>query len=265
MASPVKPTLNGSIPISLTSVTKLCVSSVSFRHSTGVYKSDSIGSTGERNTVLTCQSTDVSSNQPASSNCRSSDQPAFRWISAGVSGQLNRRNQPAFKPYASDRPALRKSAGSTCHISLLPPRHRLHFLCFTRVLPSRRRPARFAPPPPFHATAPSLTHTYAAARLHAASPSRRRRASTSAHPAPLRSRTRARAANTPHVRCRHRVPPCRRQGQSRHPCTTRRPRSSTLRRSRSAFSLAGCSPFCSSHFLRCFRAALAFQHSRATF
>ena len=184
-----------------------------------------------------------------------------------VSGQLNRRNQPAFKPYASDRPALRKSAGSTCHISLLPPRRRLHFLCFTRVLPSRHRPTRFAPPPPFHATAPSLTHTYAAARLHAASPSRRRRESTSAHPVPLRSRTRARAANTPPVRCRHRVPPRRCQGQSRRPCTTRRPRSSTLHRSRSrsAFSLAGCSTFCPSHFLRCFRAALAFQHSRATF
>ena len=137
MGSPVKPTFNGSIPIGLTGVTKLCVSSVSFRRSTGVYKSDSIGSTGEHNTDETKQSTGVSSNQPASSNSISLVQPAFRCRSDEVSGQLNRRNQPAFKPYASDRPALRKSAGSTCHISLLPPRRRRHFLCFTRVPPSR--------------------------------------------------------------------------------------------------------------------------------
>src|SRR6185312_6189666 len=111
--------LNGSIPIGLTGVTKLCLSSVSFRRSTGVYKSDSIGSTSECNTVLTCQSTGVSINQPASSNSISSVQPAFRCRSGGVSDQLNRCNQPVFKPYVSDRPVLKKIAGPTCHICVL--------------------------------------------------------------------------------------------------------------------------------------------------
>ena len=117
---------------------------------------------------MTCQSTGVSSNQPASSNSISSVQPAFRCRSGGVSGQLNRRNQPAFKPYASDRPALRKSAGSTCHISLLPPRRRLRLLCFARISPvsSRRRAPylliprrRSITPPRIHS--PSLTPSLA--------------------------------------------------------------------------------------------------------
>ena len=148
MASPVKPTLNGSIPIGLTGVTKLCLSSVSFRRSTGVYKSDSIGSTGERNTVLTCQSTGVSSNQPASPNSISSVQPAFRWISAGVSGKLNRSNQPAFKPYASDRPALKKNAGPTCHIYLSP--------VFSLSLFSLHAAARLEPPRCLRRSTPPL-------------------------------------------------------------------------------------------------------------
>src|SRR6185312_996350 len=157
--------LNGSIPIGLTGVTKLCLSSVSFRRSTGVYKSDSIGSTGERNTVLTCQSTGVSSNQPASSISISSVQPAFRWISAGVSGELNRRNQPAFKPYASDRPALKKNAEPTCHIYLSPAfslsLFSLHAAARldplrTAAFPSRRH--RSTSPPPAHRHSRHILH-----------------------------------------------------------------------------------------------------------
>ena len=165
MASPVKSTLNGSIPIGLTDVTKLCLSSVSFRSSTSVYKSDIIGSTGERNTVLTCQSTGVSSNQPASSICISSVQPAFRWISAGVSGKLNRRNQPAFKPYASDRPALRIIVG--------PP---VIYVSCPRTSSSLFRPTPAAADlvlaPPLASAPPPL----AAARLHVEPPPPRPRA-----------------------------------------------------------------------------------------
>ena len=181
MTSPVKPTLNGSIPIGLTGVTKLCLSSVSFRRSTGVYKSDSIGSTGERNTVLTCQSTGVSSNQPASSISISSVQPAFRWISAGVSGELNRRNQPTFKPYASDRPALRKKRGA--HLSYLSlARVLCLFLCspFTPPPDSNRHAAIAVPRR--RALARPRSRPRSPARRQ---PSRRRRASTAAHPAPL--------------------------------------------------------------------------------
>ena len=88
--SPVKPALNGSIPIGLTGVTKFVPQLSQTRRSTGVYKSQSIGSTGEHNTDQTKQSTGVSSVQPTSTKCISSDQPAFRCFSAGVSGELHR-------------------------------------------------------------------------------------------------------------------------------------------------------------------------------
>ena len=187
MASPVKPTLNGSIPIGLTGVTKLCLSSVSFRRSTGVYKSDSIGSTGERNTVLTCQSTGVSSNQPASTICISSVQPAFRRISAEVSGELNRRNQPAFKPYASDRPALKKIAGPpVIYVSCPRCRPLFPFPSSRRRTPARlrsrqRRSPAAACPPCSRRFAPSLhaPHAILAAgqgRRHSACATTRARA-----------------------------------------------------------------------------------------
>ena len=87
----------------------------------------------------------------------SSVQPAFKNRSSRVSGKLHRRNQPAFKPYASDQPVLKKIAGPTCHICLLPalpasvsllssrrcrPTRSLH----TAAFPSRRR--RTSTPPP---------------------------------------------------------------------------------------------------------------------
>ena len=66
----------------------------------------------------------------------SSVQPAFSFRSAEASGELHRRNQPAFKPYASDRPVLKKIACPTCHICVLPAD------IFLSVSPdsSRRRP-----------------------------------------------------------------------------------------------------------------------------
>ena len=105
---------------------------------------------------------------------------------AGVSGKLNRRNQPAFKPYALDQPALRKSAGSTCHISLVPSRRRLRLLCFARFSPvssrsrHRRSPAA-ARPPCSRRFAPSLhaPHAILAAgqgRRHSACATTRARA-----------------------------------------------------------------------------------------
>ena len=180
MGAPVKPTLNGSIPIGLTGVTKLCLSSVSFRRSTGVYKSDSIGSTGERNPVLTCQSTGDISVQPAYTKVISSDQPAFRCRSGGVSGKLHRRNQPVFKPYASDRPVLKKIAGLTCHICVLPADACLSPLVFPNSAPPPLNPPlqrhRYTSPPPVHAV------FHAAARLHTTS-TRHRAAAPSAPPA----------------------------------------------------------------------------------
>ena len=180
--------LNGSIPIGLTGVTKFQPQLSQTRRSTGVYNFRSIGSTGERNTVLTCQSTGVSSNQPASSNSISSVQPACRWISAGVSGELNRRNQPAFKPYASDRPALRKKRGA--HLSYISLACVLClFLCspFTPPPDSNRHAAIAVPRR--RALARPRSRPRSPARRQ---PSRRRRASTAAHPAPLTCVARAR-------------------------------------------------------------------------
>ena len=157
MASPVKPTFKGSIPIGLTGVTKLWLSSGSFRSLTDVYKSKSIGSTGDHKCRSDQAINGVLINQPTTSLLASSVQPAFKNRSGRVSGELHRRNQPAFKPYASDRPVLKKIAGPTCHICVL---------CGPQfLLPPLFRPTHLTPPP---------LHS----RLHAAFPSRRRRSST---------------------------------------------------------------------------------------
>ena len=144
-------------------------------------------------------------------------QPAFSFRSAEASGELHRRNQPAFKPYASDRPVLKKIAGPTCHICvlcgprfLLPlyfhptsaaaacPRS-LHAAAFTSSRPRaattrRRSPASRAaaaarlqaePPPPLLARCHAPPFHAAAVRPRA-------------HPAPLL--TRSRAAITPAAR-----------------------------------------------------------------
>ena len=126
----------------------------------------------------------------------------------------------------------------TCHICVLPAVASLFLSVSAASLPYRAAAAvsrRRRYTSPFHTAAPSLTHAHAAVRLPPQA-----RAAAAMHPVPLL--TRARAANTPPVRSRHRVPPRRRQGQSRRPCTTRHPRSSTLHRSHSrshsAFSLS---------------------------
>ena len=100
----------------------------------------------------------------------SSVQPAFSFRSAGVSGELHRRNQPALKPKASDRPALRKFAGSTCHISLLPAASSLLPLCFARVTPISSRRRRFKPPPLHIAALHRRALAHAAAHRHGRQP-----------------------------------------------------------------------------------------------
>jgi len=251
----------------------------SFRRSTDIFKSQSIGSTGDHK----CRS-DLAINRRFD---QSTDEFTFDSIgSTGVQFQICRslgRTAPTQSTGAQTlgigSTGVKENRGS--HLSYMGLVRAVGFslLCFARLLPSHAAAAPQSPPRRHHS--PSLAHDSRRRSPARRQQSRRRRAFTTAPPArppappahapppsaPLRSRTRARAANTPPVRCRHRVPPRRRQGQSRRPCTTRRPRSSTLHRnrSRSAFSLAGCSTFCPSHFLRCFRAALAFQHSRATF
>jgi hypothetical protein len=54
LASPVKPTLNGSLPIGLTGVTKFQLQLSHFKRSTGVYKVRSIGSTGVQVQIWQC-------------------------------------------------------------------------------------------------------------------------------------------------------------------------------------------------------------------
>ena len=176
-------------------------------------------------------------------------QPAFSFRSAEVSGELHRRNQPALKPYASDRPVLKNFTGP--HVIYMSYARR-RFLSPSSVSPD----SSHLTPPPLRSRLRAATTrrrsptTHAAARLHAAS-----RAAAAAHSPHhrlrallrrlrtrrrrlRRSRTHARAANTPPVRCRHRVPPRRRQGQSRRPCTT-----PLSRRSSTRSALTRCSRF----------------------
>jgi len=169
LASPVKPTLNGSILIGLTGVTKLCLSSVSFRRSTGVYKSDSIGSTGERNTDLTCKSTGDISVQPAYTKVISSDQPAFRCRSCGVSGKLHPTQSTGVQTLCVGSTGVKENRGS--HLSYMCLVRAVGFsflLCFARLLPSHAAAAPHPPPRRHHS--PSLAHAHAAARLHAEPP-----------------------------------------------------------------------------------------------
>ena len=155
------------------------------------------------NTYQTKQSTGVSCVQLMSTKCKSSDQPAFRWISAEVSGKLNRRNQPAFKPYASDRPTLKKIAGPPIiYVSCPRCRPLFPFSLFTPPRPrstpqpptpiSRRRSSTLQPP--LRTLAPRATrHTRRRPRApplslrhHPRARSRRPRCSSAAARAPLR-------------------------------------------------------------------------------
>ena len=150
MGSPVKPTPNGSIPIGLTGDAKLCLSSVSFRRSTGVCKSQDIGSTGERkyrSVLVINRQFDQSTGEFFFSSIGST---GVQMQICGVSGELNRRIQPVFNPYASDQPALKKFAGPTCHISLLPADAHLTSFAFPTRLAAAARSA--SPAPPLHTT-----------------------------------------------------------------------------------------------------------------
>ena len=109
----------------------------------------------------TKQSTGVLINQPTSSLLASSVQPAFKNRSSRVSGKLHRRNQPAFKPYASDQPVLKKIAGPTCHICLLPA-----LPVSASFLPSRRRRPTRSISRRRRSAAASTPPSLAAARLH---------------------------------------------------------------------------------------------------
>ena len=104
-------------------------------------------------------------NQPTSTLLASSVQPAFKNRSAEVSGELHRRNQPAFKPYASDQPVLKKIAG--------PP---VIYVSCPRTSSSLFRPTPAAADlvlaPPLASAPPPL----AAARLHVEPPPPRPRA-----------------------------------------------------------------------------------------
>jgi len=153
----------------------------------------------------------------------SSVQPAFSFRSAGVSGELHRRNQPAFKPYASDQPVLKKIAGPTCHICVLPADTSFLPLCF----------ARLKPPPLALDLAPPLAYAAAATPALACTPP----SPTHAQPAPPPLALRPRATAPLHSSAARAppppappAPPVRRHHC--YSCTAYRPRSSTPRRSR---------------------------------
>ena len=144
---------------------KLGLSSGSFRSLTDVYKSQSIGSTGDHK----CRS-DLAINRCSD---QSTDEYKLHIIgSTGVQfqicrvlGELHRRNQPAFKPYASDQPVLKKIAG--------PP---VIYVSCPRTSSSLFRPTPAAADlvlaPPLASAPPPL----AAARLHVEPPPPRPRA-----------------------------------------------------------------------------------------
>jgi hypothetical protein len=185
LGSPVKPMFNGSIPIGLTADAKLCLSSVSFRHSTGICKSQDIGSTGERkyrSVLVINRRFDQSTGEFFFSSIGST---GVQMQIYGVSGELNRRIQPVFKPYASDQPALKKFAGPTCHISLLPADAHLTSFAFPTRLAAAARSA--SPAPPIH-TASTVRRRRSTPPLCArAAPPRHAARASSAPPAlPLR-------------------------------------------------------------------------------
>ena len=143
-------------------------------------------------------------------------QPAFSFRSAEASGELHRRNQPAFKPYASDRPVLKKIAGPTCHICVLCGPRFLLPLCFhptsaAAACPRSLHAAAFTSSRPRAATTRRRSPASRAAAAapcslpRAAVPSRSRAPSrppgAASHPRPRRhhaSRARRRAPRLPH-------------------------------------------------------------------
>ena len=144
-------------------------------------------------------------------------QPAFSFRSAEASGELHRRNQPAFKPYASDRPVLKKIAGPTCHICVLPADAWLSFFCFN-LLPIAPPPDPLTPPPlrsRLHAATSRRRSptTHAAARLHAAS-----RAAAAAHSPQHRLRALLRRLRTRRHHLRRSAPALAPAPPTRRPC-----------------------------------------------
>ena len=136
-------------------------------------------------------------------------QPAFSFSSAEASGELHRRNQPAFKPYASDRPVLKKIAGPTCHICVLPADTSFLPLCFARLKPPPLA-LDLAPPlayaaaatPALACTPPSPTHAQPsppprALRPHATAPLHSSTARAPPPPAPPVPTSAARATCAP--------------------------------------------------------------------
>ena len=123
-------------------------------------------------------------------------------------------------------------------------------------------------PPPF--TQP-LAHDLARARLHTAPPPPRvfhtARSRRRAQPAPpLRSRACAatRRLSAAATVCLHAVVRVRAAVPAPHAAHAAAPFAAAAAAAPSRSVLAGCSTFCPSHFLRCFRAAFAFPHTRAT-
>ena len=171
----------------------------------------------------------------------------------GVSGQLNRRNQPVFKLYASDRPVLKKIAGPTCHISLGRGLCSLSLFFSPPPLRSRTRLARAAAVPPRRRRKPPLQASAAAVRRPRtpAPPPCAARAPS----APPRAHNRHRAAPPPPAphHCRHQraAPPLRTQAKQTKP---HRPHSASSPHakpySRIHASHAKCSVICPNHRAR---------------
>ena len=174
-------------------------------------------------------------------------QPAFKNRSGRVSGELHRRNQPAFKPYASDQPVLKKIAGPpviyvSCPLSrslllFLPSRRRRPTQASTRRRSRRRR--RPTAPPPAH----RLNRHISPPR---SSPSPLRRPRNSSAPPPARVAAAA-AAPRPHRRTSlpRQAPPY----STPSSCSEPQPRAAATSAAPFHPVLARCSTFCLS---RCF-------------
>jgi hypothetical protein len=168
-----------------------------------------------------------------------------------VPGKLHRRNQPAFEPQASDQPTIRKSAGSTCHITLLPARRRLlvfHFLPPFRLRRRLRHRAALCRPyaPPSAARVPPA-HLPRRCRLPPARNCTAVRTRTTA-PAPVRHRAAVTATAPP---TRHRAAVTAIHAVARTLCTSTVPPPTHLAaHSRIHAAHAKCSVFCPNLFAR---------------